>query len=1275
MRTCVSVLCLTALAALAAAGTARAKGVHALATPEGGWEISPPAQCVRKVALDEDWTEYRRLSLTVRVDRAPAQPLSIVVGLVAWDGWWYQTAEPVTITGTQARRVELDLNQLSGHWVPRGHLREWDGYARQRARSVQIAVFSSEPYRGRLHIDDITLEPAAAEPEPDLFVYDANVVTGRPTAGEPATVDFRLSRSYQNPFERDLVTVSLEGPDGRTTSPAYFYQAYREANGERLKPVGAASWRARLVPPGPGTYRWVVRAVAGDETIELPAGRIVVDAPRDHPADVVGPSPPDLAEWQHFVLTRRVRPNEPVFSLDTEGESGWKLTDHTRLGDRAEAWWVPLEWTAAWGGYQGLGRYNLEAAWRFDRLLAKAEAAGFALPLALNSEEPFHLAFTEHEQELGWGRTFNWFSNPLRSGDDGRPSDRLDVPSEYFLNKPIELASGDRRTVLDLFDQKASYIAARWGHSPAVSQFELWMAMPANRAEQWHREAGRLLARLPLGDKEVVSRHPQAAEFGERRRVTDFERTLGDWRVAEDLSPLTRMQRGSVASRGSRSLRMDGWFPGVAAIKSQVSESWHGYAQLAFDVYVPPDAPNHMRASVFLRERDWWWYETTPEAMLRPGDWTKVIVDISPESQIWEPREHNREWDGYVAQRIRKLGIRIFGMPQEGEEGEFDDYRGRVYIDNIELWPDPRSPRPIRLTELETNADEVGQFEKFELSFKLTRVFENPFDPAEADIWGHFTGPEGQSIRVPAFFALGYERALVDGAEKLTAAGPSWWKVRFATAVPGTWTCYLEVNGETLREDAPITFEVKPSDARGYVRVSEKDRHYFEHCTGEFFYPIGHNLRSPSDERHPYEYEFELPENKGTFIYDEYFRAMEQAGKNAARIWMCSWWCGLEWNKEWPGFAGIGRYNMENAWRLDYLVEQAGRRGIYIMLDTMNHGQFSTNVDAEWEHNPYNRENGGFLAQARDFFTDERARQKYRNRMRYTIARWGYSPHIMSWSLSTEIEFIDGYGEGRQLDQWHAEMARFVKETDAFNHIVTSHVGRSWERRIWNQTELEFVQSNAYSAHGPLGQAGAVEAMRRAYHNLLGGFNRPVLIAEYGGHWARNTPQILDAELHTGIWAMAMVPYAGNTGFWWWPHIHFTDKYQHYRAIANYMVGEDRRGRNLVQSDLTVQSPGNVLQAIGLQNDSSVNAYVYHRRLVRTLEGIPAVSGGTLVVPGLQNGVYRVEFWDTYEGEVTDTRRVQIDGNTLRLDLPEVRNDVALKINLEDSDNRSPQPE
>jgi len=1228
---------LTLMLALLTQGGVRAAGVGGLATPPGGWNLTLPGRAVRDVAVQQNWTDVGRLRFTVRADPAPPQPMHVLVSLVVWDGWWYQSAALVRIAGSAGHEIDLDLGHLSGDWVPRGHLRAWDGYARQRVKSLSVSLFSDAPYTGSLHITDVQLVPSAKDSEPEMFVYDTAVLTKAPARGSPALVQFRLSKTWANPFEAGQVRVVLSrGGRDLQTAPAYFFQDYRRTSDGLLKPVGASSWRARLAPPEAGRFDWRIEARAGDETVALPAGTLTVAAERPAPSQPSEASPsPDA--MLPFTLARRVGRQEPVFRL-SDGRWNWAEEGHQE--PLVRAWYAPIEWTPDWGSYQGLGRYNLEVAWELDQLLRQAEASGLRLPMALNADEPF-----------GGQHRFNWFSNPLAEAMGGP----LAVPGQYFTDATAE----------KYFKRLTAYVAARWGASPAVSRFELWMSIPAGDAERWHQRMAGFLDTVPKAGKPVVSRHPQGAVIGERKSLPRFE---NQWEAATRLSPSTTVQfAASPTERGRNAMRLKAGFPGEAAVFTRLTEDWTGYGRMAFDVYLPKNAPRDMRAMVYVRERDWWWYQTLLPTLLRPGDWTKLIVDISPESDLWQAVGHKRQWDGYAAQNVREVGLRIFGHRK---------YTGPVYIDHIELWPDPKAPRPIALRNFRANATEVGRFEKLELEFNLSRVFKNPFDPEEADVIGRFTSPSGKTVDVPGFFHQGYTRAQVDGAERLTAQGTSCWKVRFATGEMGEWRAVILVNGKPPAEATPFRFTVIHSKNPGYVVRSKTDPQYFEFSTGRFFYPIGHNLRSPSDGRRPYPYKFDPPDGQGTFIYDAYFEKMAEAGQNMTRIWMCAWWCGLEWNEQWHGFAGVGRYNMENAWRLDHLVEQAARRGIYIALDTTNHGQYSIGIDAEWQHNPYNAANGGFLKHARDAFSDEQAIKQHRNRLRYTIARWGYSTSIMMWTLFSEVEFTEEYWRYTQrgpnvfsphVAPWHAAMAKYIRSIDPFGHLVTTHVSHPWRGRdLWSLPEMDLVQSNAYSKYPELGQVDVVRTLAKIYHDFHKGFKRPVLIAEYGGHWERNSPRALDAELHAGIWGTAMMPFAGNTGFWWWLHVHFEDKYVHYRALANFMKDEDRRGKGLVQANCVVHSRRNMLRAVGLQNANSADVWVYHQRVPRSLVGVPRVAGATLNLTGLKDGVYTVEFWDTIKGVVSQEAKATVSGGQFTLKLPTVANDVALKIRLEE---------
>ena len=339
-------------------------------------------------------------------------------------------------------------------------------------------------------------------------------------------------------------------------------------------------------------------------------------------------------------------------------------------------------------------------------------------------------------------------------------------------------------------------------------------------------------------------------------------------------------------------------------------------------------------------------------------------------------------------------------------------------------------------------------------------------------------------------------------------------------AIPGghwTQTQYedeLQANGKrrvdkVSFESGPVTAELKLDSPTFTVSAEAKhefhgfihpasDRRHFQYDDGSFYYPIGPCLRSPSDTRLPYLDAKWNVENiarigrRGTYQYDDYLAKFGEAGINWARVWMCSWWCALEWRRDWHGYQGLGRYNLLNAWRLDYILKKCEENGIRVDLGLINHGQFTQDIDTEWNNNPYNAALGGPLNAASEFFTDKAAKIAHQNRLRYVVARYAHSPSIFAWSLCSEMEFTEEYERhvkwnrtdepAPNIEHWVEEMADFLKATDPYHHMVTTHFSHPERGEgTLKQPSVDFATSNAYSAfdeiHRPDGAFDASYAL------------------------------------------------------------------------------------------------------------------------------------------------------------------------------------------------------
>jgi hypothetical protein len=293
----------------------------------------------------------------------------------------------------------------------------------------------------------------------------------------------------------------------------------------------------------------------------------------------------------------------------------------------------------------------------------------------------------------------------------------------------------------------------------------------------------------------------------------------------------------------------------------------------------------------------------------------------------------------------------------------------------------------------------VGAYEKFEASFQVDGQYDNPYDPDEIDVVAHFTYPDGQKATVPAFFDIPY--ASVNGSTLLNyspklyrSTGQPSWKVRFSGGVVGTYHFYITAKDSQGRQTSskPAAFTVKPSASQGYIRIATDNPTMFEHSAdGSLFYGSGSNIAwvRSNDTKDP-----------SKLSYD-YFMKQAEGNTSLTRVWLCHWaW--LEWTRDpgKPDTAGYGgklQYNQYIASAMDQvfqLAEQANLKFI-LALDDNNELMDATTYDS-WAFHPYNAKNGGPAVSVEDYWKNSEVRTLYKKRLRYIIARWGYSTSLMT---------------------------------------------------------------------------------------------------------------------------------------------------------------------------------------------------------------------------------------------------------------------------------------
>lgn len=419
----------------------------------------------------------------------------------------------------------------------------------------------------------------------------------------------------------------------------------------------------------------------------------------------------------------------------------------------------------------------------------------------------------------------------------------------------------------------------------------------------------------------------------------------------------------------------------------------------------------------------------------------------------------------------------------------------------------------------------------------------NNFDPDLIRLDATLTAPSGRSLVVPAFWYQNFTRALTGGGEVLTAAGAPEWRIRFTPTEPGGYTLSLaiQLNGAAGGPPVVTHFTVPaaaPAGPRGWARIAP-DRRDLETSDGRPLRLVGANVC--------------WAERGGTFDYDQWFGAMHQAGENFARLWMSPWWAGLEHH---PGT--LNNYDPKSAWELDHIFQLAERDGLYLLFCFDHHGMFQANnrnwggSNNFWKVNPYSAALGGPCAQPNDFFTNPAAKAIYQKRLRYLVARYGYSPYLLAWQFFNEIDNVFGPGLLNAADviAWHREMGQWMHAHAPYHHLVTTSLtGGSDRPEMWTVPELDFACYHSYN------ESATIRGLPALARSFLQRYGKPVLIGEFGIN-ARGWDIAADPHLRgfrQGLWAGALGGSVGSAMPWWWQDIDADDAYPLFAVMTGLL--------------------------------------------------------------------------------------------------------------------------
>jgi len=414
---------------------------------------------------------------------------------------------------------------------------------------------------------------------------------------------------------------------------------------------------------------------------------------------------------------------------------------------------------------------------------------------------------------------------------------------------------------------------------------------------------------------------------------------------------------------------------------------------------------------------------------------------------------------------------------------------------------------PLRISEIVVNSDRIGKYEKFEITFKLEGIWDNPFDPDQIAVDAIFRRPDGNRVTLPGFF---YQEYYLNAQNRIEKVGDPVWKVRFTPGITGKYSFHIQaVNQGKEILSATEEFEcISFNTHHGFLKVSESNPLYFDFSDGMPFFGIGMD-RIQADEGGCYQ-------------------RFSDSGGNFNRLFLTNGKVDIQELNMDPDRPdrGLGKINLENSWNLDKLLELGENLRIYHMLTLTN----QYNFNRQWDIHTYNRQNGGILDSKNEYFTSEDAMRYFEIYLRYLVARWGYSTAVFSWDLWNEYSAM-----GIDVEvaiPWHLRMAHFLDSLDVFDHIIHTNDGYfNGSDKMHSLPEMEIVSTNAYAIKD-IAYLASVWTER-----MIKKFNKPYILTEYGmGH---NPPPggygAMDPGrrmVHNGLWSPIMSGSAA-TGMAW----------------------------------------------------------------------------------------------------------------------------------------------
>lgn len=520
----------------------------------------------------------------------------------------------------------------------------------------------------------------------------------------------------------------------------------------------------------------------------------------------------------------------------------------------------------------------------------------------------------------------------------------------------------------------------------------------------------------------------------------------------------------------------------------------------------------------------------------------------------------------------------------------------------------------IKNVTLKTN--QPIQYERVDIDIELTTKFTNPYFQEEAALDMLITTPSGKKLLLPCYYESG------------ESGKTSLWKARFAPQEAGKYQYSFRLSkaGKVKSTSKTQSFESKASNKKGFLHT--KSEWVLQFDNGQPFRGVGENICWETRDGDDSKYYKDLHEMADIYNYDYLLPEFAKYGGNFYRTWMCSWNLPIDYK----GPFNNSRYTLSDEYynpsalaRMDHLIELSESLDLYVML-TLGQGGFT-------------RRDRGVVDSSQEFFAERKARDWYKNRLRYIVARWGYSTSIGMWEFFNEVDnvqFRDKNNpiDGKLITDWHKEMSTYLKQIDPYKHIVTTSISHRDIEGLNSIPDMDINQKHIYNH---------TSVIPSDINKYVKEFGKPYIIGEFGyeWNWAKNFDDFsagMDIDFKRGLWYGIFSPTPVTPMSWWWEYFDARGMTPYFRGVREINDRMLAAGKGSFQQ-LAVNAGS--LQAFGVKCGEELYIYLFNP------DHSTVVKDVTIEISG--NSKYKVQAFDPTMLVYKDISKIDYSSNIVTL--------------------------